>query len=107
MAPRKTTAAGTVTAPDTVDLQHPARLAELARLRAERSKLRDQLDGATVDELLLLRAEVDALKQVAARAGALTPLRHMTEGTREEIERLGYSTDPNTGAVLTRDDLPQ
>ncbi len=55
----------------------------------------------------MLRAEVDGLKQVAARAGVLTGLKHMSEGTREEIERLGYSTDPMTGRVLTAADLPE
>jgi hypothetical protein len=86
----------------------PARTIEIERLTKERDKLRKALDeaGGAVDELVTLHAEVQALKTVAARFGISARPRHMSEGVREEIERVGFSTDPHTNRVLTREDLP-
>lgn len=81
-----------------------AREIELQQLRAERDKLRDQLGDA--DDLAMVRAEVAALKSAAARAGVVVGPRHMAEGTREELERVGYATDPWNGKPLTKADLP-
>lgn len=85
---------------------HPARQAMLAELRDARDTLRGKLGGADADELIMLRAEVQALSQAAARAGVFDRPRYMSEGVREEIERVGFAVDPTTGDTLTRDDLP-
>lgn len=96
---------GGVTSANVPAADHPARIIELQQLRAERDKLREKLAGGP-DELILLRAEVQALKIAAARAGVTDKTRHMSEGVREELDRVGYATDPGTGALLTREDLP-
>lgn len=85
----------------------PVREAELAALRAERDELRERLSGGKADELAMLRAEVHALAQAAARAGMTVGPKHMSEGVRDELERVGHAVDPFTGAKLTRADLPQ
>jgi hypothetical protein len=84
----------------------PVRDAEIAALRKERDELRERLRGGVADELAMLRAEVHALAQAAARAGLTVGPRHMSEGVREELERVGHAVDPFTGAKLTRADLP-
>lgn len=103
----KTAAADGVTSANLPAADHPARRAEIERLTKERDALVRALSGvADVDELVTLNAEVQALKTVAARAGITARPRHMSEGTREEIERVGFSTDPLTNRVLSREDLP-
>lgn len=82
-----------------------ARDIEMESLLQERDGLRDKLEGADADELVLLRAEVDALRQAAARAGVAGRTRfELSQGIREELERNGFATDPGTGAVLVRDE---
>lgn len=86
-----------------------ARAIEVANLRTERDRLRKQLAAAKVteqNELIMLRAEVAGLSAAAARAGLGVGPKHMSEGVREEVERVGYSVDPWTNEVVTRDDLP-
>ena len=101
MANRRTSADKPSTEPSDI-----ARSIELTNLRRERDNLRELFDGEPVDELVMLRAEVSALKQAAARAGLTSRPRNMSEGVREEIERVGYSVDPSSGVQLTSDDLP-
>lgn len=80
-----------------------ARKAESERLRKERDELRERLDGAGADDLVMLRAEVDALRQAAAKAGAHGQPKHMSEGVRQDLEMHGYAVDPATGAALVLD----
>jgi carbamate kinase len=107
MANRKTTS-GMSTAPDTLDPDDPARQAEIGELQRRKKLALEQLSraDAAADDLVILRSEVHALEQAAARAGQTIGPKYMSEGTREEIERQGWSTDPFTGRKLTRDDLP-
>jgi hypothetical protein len=89
-----------------LEVLDPAREAELELLRREKDRLVELIGSADVDELVMLRAEVASLSQVAARSGRLTGPKHMSEGVREEVERVGYSNDPFTGRPVTREDLP-
>jgi hypothetical protein len=75
---------------------------ERAALTEERDTLRSALDGAGPDDLAMLRAEVGALREAAARAGVTAQPRHLSEGVREELERQGYASDPATGDVLVQ-----
>src|SRR5690348_12036745 len=124
MATRKTAAAAAKEPPatDPADPAEPAEpvsnnAAQLARreeaeqLRQERDVLLDRIrsvGGTTGDkvDLAVLRAEVNALKEVAARLGADAAPKAMSQGTYDEIQRTGYATDPLTHRVLTRSDLP-
>lgn len=82
-------------------LTEAVRNAELAALRKERDELRERLGGGA-DELVMLRAETDALRQAVARAGVPPRSGVLSEGVREELDRLGYAVDPGTGEALVR-----
>jgi hypothetical protein len=66
---------------------------------------------ADVERLAELKAELQELEDKLAEAGVVVPnvpqppSFGMSEGTREELERIGKAVDPFTGAKLTRDDL--
>jgi predicted deacetylase len=62
--------------------------------------------------LARIREELAALREQLAEAGFMSgpkapqaPSFGMSEGTREELERLGKAVDPFTGKALTREDL--
>lgn len=83
-------------------LAEAAREAEIKQLRKERDALREQLDGAP-DELSVLRAETDMLRQAAARAG-VTGSGRISEGVRQDLMAQGRAADPVTGAALVLTD---
>jgi len=64
-----------------------------------------------VERLAKLDREAAELRDKLSEAGVVVPnVPHkpsfgMSEGTREELERVGKATDPFTGEKLTRDDL--
>ena len=52
----------------------------------------------------MLRAEVEALRQAAAKAGLTGTHRFtMSAGVAADLESTGYATDPTTGAAYVRD----
>jgi len=65
---------------------------EIARLRAENERLREQLDDVIAGRPI-------------TRPAPVKPSFRMSEGTRNELEETGQATDPFTGDKLTRDDL--
>lgn len=123
MATRKTAAAAAKEPPATdpadpadpasgdVDAAQLARREEAEQLWRERDVLLDRIQavGGTAGDkvtLAVARAEVNALKEVAARLGADAAPKAMAQGTYDEIQRTGHATDPLTHRVLTRADLP-
>jgi len=79
------------------------RQAEMEQLRRERDELKMKLGNVDADELTMLRAETDALRQVAARAGAMGAPGFVSAGVQNDLETLGYAVDPSTGATLVLD----
>lgn len=80
-----------------------ARNAEIESLRKERDELRERLSEAGPDELALLRAETDALRNAAARVAPGSAPGAVSEGVRQDLQIHGYAVDPATGAALVLD----
>lgn len=88
--------------PAGVAIRDAARAAEAEQLRRERDELRELIGDAPTLEIL--RAEVDALRQAAARAGVTRTARWtMSAGVAADLETRGYATDPATGDAYVRD----
>jgi len=80
-----------------------ARADELRQLRAERDKLVERLE-ADPDELVVLRAVVNALRSAVARSGRVGASGFaMSEGTRAQLLQTGRATDERTGDALIHD----
>lgn len=86
--PVKSTAASLTTSPSAAPVEHD----EMARLRAENERLREELAAAREGR------SVQPAKPVEPSFG-------ISEGTREELERTGKATSPFTGKALSKDDL--
>lgn len=82
-------------------IRDAARQAEVDRLTQQRDELREMLGDAPTLEIL--RAEVGALQQAAARAGATRHRFVMSAGVAADLETVGYATDPGTGDAYVRD----
>jgi hypothetical protein len=87
--------------PATKAVTDAVRKAELRQLTEERDALREKLGDAP--ELAVLRAEVDALRQVAARAGVTIGRERMSAGVASDLEAQGHAVDPANGDVYVRD----
>lgn len=78
-----------------------ARKAEVARLTEQRDELRKLVDA---DSLTVLRAEVNALEQAAARGGISRSTRWtMSAGLASDLEVHGYGVDPTNGDAYVRE----
>lgn len=78
------------------------RQGELDRLKQQRDELRKLIGDAP--EVTVLRAEVDALQQVAARAGISRTSRYtMSAGVAADLEVSGVAVDPATGSAYVRE----
>ncbi|MET9303201.1 hypothetical protein ABZX66_28160 [Micromonospora aurantiaca] len=79
-----------------------AEKAETERLTQRRKELRELIGDAPT--LAVLRAEVNALEQAAARAGVTGATRYtMSAGVAADLEQSGYAVDPTTGDAYVRD----
>lgn len=100
--PTATGQASAGTNPAGAAIRDAARQAEIDRLTQQRDELRERIGDAPTLEVL--RAEVDALQQVAARTGAGGARRWtMSAGVAADLETVGHATDPATGAAFVRD----
>jgi hypothetical protein len=77
------------------------RRAEIAQLTKERDELRKKLGEAPT--LLMLRAEVEALRNVAARSGVTLGRQRMSAGVASDLELHGHAIDPANGDAYVRD----
>jgi hypothetical protein len=93
--------AGAAANPATNAVTEAVRKAELRQLTEERDALREKLGDAP--ELNVLRAEVDALRQVAARAGVTIGRDRMSAGVASDLEAQGHAVDPANGDVYVSD----
>lgn len=101
-APQPGTPASAGTNPAGAAIRDAARAAEAEQLRGERDELRKLIGDAPTLEVL--RAEVSALREAAARAGVTRTSRWtMSAGVAADLETVGYATDPTTGDAFVRD----
>ncbi|HEY0700180.1 MAG TPA: hypothetical protein VGD43_20545 [Micromonospora sp.] len=90
------------TDPAATAVRAAARDAEIRRLTEQRDELRKLVGEAPT--LAMLRAEVDALQQIAARTGASRSRRFtLSAGVASDLEVSGFSVDPATGDAYVRD----
>lgn len=96
------TPAAPATNPAAAAIADAVRSAEIEQLTRQRDRLREIVgETPTVD---MLRAEVDALQQVAARAGITrSPRWTMSAGVASDLELNGYAVDPLNGDAYVRD----
>lgn len=100
-APVPSIPAGPDSDPASVALDEAVRKAEIKQLTEERNELRAKIGDAP--DLVVLRAEVDALRSVAARAGLSLGRQRMSAGVAADLETSGYAVDPANGDVYVRD----
>lgn len=101
-APQPTGQDAAAANPAGVAIRDAARAAETEQLRQRRDELRELIGDAP--SLEVLRAEVNALEQAAARAGVTRTARWtMSAGVAADLETRGYATDPATGDAYVRD----
>lgn len=100
--PQPTGQDASATGPAATAIRDAARAAEIEQLTKQRDELRELIGDAPTLEVL--RAEVNALQQAAARAGVTRTHRFtMSAGVAADLEVRGYATDPATGDAYVRD----